>query len=897
MCQNGGVCILVKDDLSYQELDLKNLSMERVFEVCAVKIILNNRKLCILCIYRAPDGDICQFIERLDSTLSYLVSLKLEPIICGDTNINYLSENCKKVQLQALLDTYNLTQIIEFPTRISTTSVSLIDHFFIDKNAYNKFQVCSAINGLSDHDGQILILGDMLVMRQSDHVRAYRDINEENIVCFQRALQNENWIEVYNQENVNMKFNIFHNIFLSIFENSFPIVYKKKKDSNNWITKGIRISCKHKRALYILVKKSSDDSLKLYYKRYCKILVRVIREAKRLYYQKLIINSENKIQVTWKIINKESGKNQVSDKVTELQVGESRVTDPKELVRIFNKHFITVTKNLATKNADKSEAIKLLNNLKYDNLPELKLIPVTEVEIKNILKTLKSKNSTGYDGISSRILKYSINQISKPLGHILNASLERGIFPDRMKFASVRPLHKTGEKVVMANYRPISLLIIFSKIFEKAMYNRIKQHLHTNNLISSAQFGFRENRSTESAIYALTNHILETLERRCLSLGIFCDLTKAFDCVVHDILLSKLAVYGLGGKTLRWLKSYLGNRRQRVELYTNGNEKCCSGWEIVEYGVPQGSILGPLLFLLYINDLSSALNTDDRLLLYADDTSIVVSGIDIDEIQVRSNLVLNSLSRWFAVNGLSLNLKKTKVVKFDTTNRDNMSIHLKFNDEILHQETHVKFLGIEIDKTLNWKSQIESMLSRLGKACFAIRNMKLYSNIETLKMIYHAYFHSIMRYGIVFWGNSWEAKKIFLLQKRAIRIMLGMKPRESCRTVFKKLKILTLASQYILSLMILMVNNLGHYTFNHTIHGKSTRQVRNLHVPQSHLTKRQKGVYCMSVKVFNSLPDFLIELVHDKKQFIEKLKDVLLQNPSYTLEEFLLFCQDLSRGV
>jgi hypothetical protein len=191
--------------------------------------------------------------------------------------------------------------------------------------------------------------------------------------------------------------------------------------------------------------------------------------------------------------------------------------------------------------------------------------------------------------------------------------------------------------------------------------------------------------------------------------------------VGHDILLGKLAIYGIGGKIKIWLKSYLENRRQRVELYNNRNRKCCSDWETVKYGVPQGSILGPLLFLSYINDLPSALSTDNKLLLYVDDISILVSGTNIHDIQVRSKLMLNSLSQWFKCNDLSLNLKKTKMLKFDTINRDNMPIHLKFNDELLQKEIHIKFLGIETDKSLNWKTQVKSLLSTLGKACYAIR--------------------------------------------------------------------------------------------------------------------------------------------------------------------------------
>jgi hypothetical protein len=221
-----------------------------------------------------------------------------------------------------------------------------------------------------------------------------------------------------------------------------------------------------------------------------------------------------------------------------------------------------------------------------------------------------------------------------------------------------------------------------------------------------------------------------------------------------------------------------------------------------------------------------------------------------------------------------------------------MHVHLKFSDELLQEEIHIKFLGIEIDKFFNWKTQVESLLPRLGKACYAIRIMKQYSNVTTLKMIYHAYFHSLLKYGILFWDNSLEAKKIFLLQKRAIRIIMGMKHRESCRPAFIKLNILTLASQYILSLMTFMINNLDYFTFNYSIYERQTRHERNLHVQQSHLAMRQKGVHCMSIKIFNSLPDYLSVLVYDKKQFIKEIKDVIIHNPSYTVDEFLLLCSD-----
>jgi hypothetical protein len=199
---------------------------------------------------------------------------------------------------------------------------------------------------------------------------------------------------------------------------------------------------------------------------------------------------------------------------------------------------------------DKIEAIKSLDTHKYRNISEMKVIPRTKFERKSIIKLLKSKTSAGYDGISSRIIKHCMNAVSRPINHICNASLNEGVFPDRLKYAIVKPIHKKGDKTDVSNYRPISLLTTLSKIFEQVMYRRLSQHLNVNKVITPKRFGFQKNCNTETAIYSLTNNTLNSLDERNQAVGIFCDLAKAFDCVNHDILLDKLLYYGIQGTTL-----------------------------------------------------------------------------------------------------------------------------------------------------------------------------------------------------------------------------------------------------------------------------------------------------------------------------------------------------------
>jgi hypothetical protein len=250
-----------------------------------------------------------------------------------------------------------------------------------------------------------------------------------------------------------------------------------------------------------------------------------------------------------------------------------------------------------------------------------------------------------------------MNAVRRTINHICNASLNESVFLDRLKYAIVKPTHKKEDKTDVSNYRPILLLTTFSKIFEQVMYRRLSQHLNVNKVITPEQFCFHKNCNTETEIYSLTNNILKSLDEHNQAVGTSCNLAKAFDCVNHDILLDKLLYYGIQGTTLRWLRSYLVNSRQKVEIWHTELGKTSSNWETIKSGVPQGSILGPLLFLLYINNLPSGICIDCKLLLYAEDTSLLISGPDICDIQTQSMMVLDNLTNWFMKNGLSLNLK------------------------------------------------------------------------------------------------------------------------------------------------------------------------------------------------------------------------------------------------
>ena len=272
--------------------------------------------------------------------------------------------------------------------------------------------------------------------------------------------------------------------------------------------------------------------------------------------------------------------------------------------------------------------------------------------------------------------------------------------------------------------------------------------------------------------------------------GIFCDLQKAFDCVNHKILLDKLEFYGVEGKFKTLIESYLTGRYQRVEL---GN--ITSNWEVIKCGVPQGSILGPVFFLIYINDLPKIINKDNNMVLFANDTSIIITDSNKLDFNINVNQTFQDINTWFMVSLLTLNFNKTQYLEFRTKNYYNVNTQIKCDQKFITNATEIKFLGLIIDGTLSWKQHVEQVVNKMCTACYALRNIKHIVPLDTLRVIYFAHIHSIISYDIIFWGSSSYADKVFILQKKIIRIITNTRPRDSCREVFKNMEIMTLYSQ------------------------------------------------------------------------------------------------------
>jgi hypothetical protein len=355
--------------------------------------------------------------------------------------------------------------------------------------------------------------------------------------------------------------------------------------------------------------------------------------------------------------------------------------------------------------------------------------------------------------------------------------------------------------------------------------------------------------STAKATHKLTNAILDALNNKKTVGGIFCDLEKAFDCVNYNILLSKLEHYGVRGKFKDLLKSDFTDRFQRVLIYSKGdNHISYSEWGKVMNGVAQGSILGPLLFLFYINYLPRTMQNKAEPVLFADDTSIIVTNSCLTAFNNEISTVFVQLNEWFNKILLSLNYEKTHYIQFMTKNSISLDINIGLNNKFITNVSKTKFLGIVIESMLSRKAHIQQLTPKLYSACYAVRAIKPFISQDAVRLVYFSYFHSLMTYGVIIWGNSSDSVQVFRMQKRVVRILTGSSCRDSCRELFKTLKILPLQCQYIYiyiyiyiyALALFVVNNKGQYRETSEIHDKNTRSRSNLHLPLPNLSIYQR---------------------------------------------------------
>ena len=858
-------------------------------------------------IYRPPrpsTENYNKFINEFSTVLSTLRCHQNNSVIlAGDYNINMLQineqEHCST--FFDMLTSFSLFPQITLPTRFTTRAGTLIDNFFC--NLTKRILQSTAgilIKKFSDHQPYFMFVNTTL---KEDHTTKFIQVNVQNKEAMLKVKNELHSSDIYTKldTNPNTDPNYNYNIIIDEinqakdkYMTSKLVKFNKyKHKKSTWITQGLLTSIRYRDKLYKQIKLTNPESSKyaillVNLKTYNSILKTSFRKAKQLYYDKCFNNFKFDIKNTWKTINEIISKNKTNKSFPKyFKDSDSIVRDKSEIVNKFNDFFTNIGSNLASniKYKGTREHTYYLNKIVDRNFT---FSYVEEDIIKRTIINLPNKSSCGYDGLSTKLLKILEPALTKSLTLLINQVLTTGIFPDKLKIAKVIPVYKKGEKTVFSNYRPISLLPAISKILEKNIFEQLSSYLRDSRLLFDHQYGFRPKHSTEYAALELIDRIITQLDKDEIPINIYLDLSKAFDTIDHIILIDKLKYYGVHGTNLNLFSSYLENRKQYTEI-----DNIKSNMLQITTGVPQGSILGPLLFIIYINDFAQA-SKMFNFLIYADDTTLsstlnVFSDKTHDQnFESLINEELVKINDWLKINKLSLNVVKSKFMIFQKKKKNIQILNLKIDNVNIDQVKEFNFLGLIIDTNLNWKKHAEKISNACSKKIGILNKLKHILPLDIKKILYNSLIVPHINYCIMAWG--FESNRIIKLQKKALRIITLSNYISHTEPLYKQLSLLKVDD--ILKLQQLkfyykyLHNDLPRYlqnwrfVFKCEVHGHDTRYKNKIY---TYKIKHEFAKKCLRHNLpllLNNLPEIVKEklMSHSTQGFVNYVKLYFLQS-------------------
>nr|CAH7729526.1 unnamed protein product [Callosobruchus chinensis] len=847
---HGGTAIFLKKDIdNFKIIDVCKYCVELHAEFCAVE--LTELKTVIITVYRsACIREMTLFYEKFEELLLHMSKSFKNIVIAGDFNIHFERKNTITRDFINLIESFGLTTTISEFTRETGCTDNILTNF--ESDLYNTF-ICEP--ALSDHFAQVICIKKMLRNEISAIYR--RQISYKNIERFKHSVQTIKWNSVFNDaaHDVNTLADYLTDTFDYLTDHHFPMKkVSNHKTSYTWFNSGLKKMRDTLSAIKTIYNCTKNPADKLVYNTYRSKYQKAISEAKKESCMNYILKSNNMSKSVWNLVKRE----------TQSNVSNPNNRNSYPTPEVFADYFSEITNNIVSQFPVNIKKISEFLTGVPSPKSSFYLEPVTSSEITDAIRSIKNSSSLDTNNINTRILNSISSIIIAPLTILINLCFSSGTFPDSFKISRVVAILKKGDPNLPDNYRPISVISIFAKIIEIILKNRLICYFDKHSLIHKQQFGFRKGLSTLGALYGIVKSIIDGFEHKEYSALTMVDLSKAFDCVSHELLLIKLERYGIRGSPLSLIKSYLSNRHMYVSMGYD-----TSSIKFVKHGVPQGSVLGPLLFIVYINDFFYYM-FPNQVFMYADDASLLNKKQNYNELLRISDSIQNRAEQWYSSNLLQLNRDKTQQIIFSSKS--------SFQGPI----QHVKLLGITLDSHFTWGPHVDIICSKISSYTYLLRRLKCFANTTVMLTVFHAFIQSSISYGILLWGQSAHAQRVFVLQKKALRVIANKGHREHCKPLFIEYGILPVPSLHMYSSIIHTHKNQEFLPKNGDTHDHFTRCKDYLRPPAYRLNKSMKN--SINVHLFNILPDQI--KVCNSHQFKMRVKKFFLQHCFYSEKEF-----------
>lgn len=845
----GGVSVLVKKNIKYTNV---SACQQQIAWYLSIELNIYKTPTVIAGVYLSSKNEhknsvISSFVEWLESIPS-----GKNIIICGDFNIDMLSNNVFSRRLQNICDDNGLTQLTKKATRIAINSATMIDLCLT--NVHKSKISCNVVDDeqISDHS----MLDIYIKGKYESQTTKKRVVNVWRNYDYEKLCQNLlskliSWESVQLKQ-VNDKTDWLLNV---ISESTAEFKHTKEiKVTDDFFDSELEQMRREKNRLYKVAEISPNvfrEQNWLKYREYKNEYKKVIATKKYESNQKKLDKANGDMKQTWKVVN--SILNKEHSEILYIKENENVYESDNVIVEKFNEYFV-------------DSIVQLNQNIpqieyEHSTLPAapsvFKFHGISIAEIKHCLRQMK--NNTDEYFVNARVLLDSMDVIGNQLADIINDCFSSGVFPNALKKSTVTPIQKKSGTVLINEHRPINMLPVVERVLEKLTYSQLIEYVNKNNLIADHQSGFRANHSCESAINDVLFEWKQAMNESKLIIAVFLDFQRAFETIEPKILLEKLVRFGIKETELKYFESYLSNRRQVVKLGEFISREINN-----QLGVPQGSVLGPLLFILYINDLGDCLK-NCKIKMFADDTLIYIIA---DCLETASMLINDDLSRLFnklCQNKLKLNVDKTKVMIISNKKIDRNNVNIFINGSRLEIENEIKYLGIIIDDKLRFDKNNDYLCKKIGKKVNVLSRLRHELSTGQITMLYKTLIQPHFTYcsSILFLSTKNDLDRLQSLQNKCMKNILRVSKYTSTNLLNETLQILSVRQMIIYRTMIFIFKIInGNAPIYLTNKIKYRNEIHNRHIRNSNYLEpvnatkacSQNSLFFKGIRMFNELP-------------------------------------------